>query len=529
MKKNLSIAFFIGLIIILVGIIFWESIYITGLAKRFSQEKKDKENVLRQFSELKNNFNLLKEDVSKLRKVLLIERTLNNSEKISEKKDPSIASPYQLIWPKQSNFNSQAKDYNLNQKQENNQYSLSKIRDYIKEKEKENAILKESLERLNNLLQTKEAQISRLEEEGLSLKKQLDAFSQEKIELQKSFEDKIGNLKIEWDKDKELLKEKEKENFDLKSRLDNLSTKFLDAGLKLETQVKLIDNLQAELQSAKKESEQLKRQKDEAFLALQEKQKTLEVASGENLDKEIKIRDYQMKLSELNEQKISLEKESLSLKEKIKSLEEKINNLNETQGKFLEINTKLANTENIIKQLNQENEAVKQERDNFKQEKDALKEEIAKLKKTIKEKEKMGAQFNQQKAALLADDELIAKLQKGNLHYKQMESIIAKMRAMIDMLKAKEIEVAKLKEEIKQLKLALDKKEYLVNNMKETNQKIYTSCNELSEILKDLELLTWDEAIDKNELRKTVKKIEIILKEITDYLSQGSFKNENLE
>jgi len=85
------------------------------------------------------------------------------------------------------------------------------------------------------------------------------------------------------------------------------------------------------------------------------------------------------------------------------------------------------------------------------------------------------------------------------------------------MLKEKDVEISKLKDEIQKLKQGVPQpreQELRETDSAKLKEKISTMYNSFSEFLKELELLTWDEVMDKEEVRGMIKKIEKNLKDI---------------
>jgi chromosome segregation ATPase len=155
-------------------------------------------------------------------------------------------------------------------------------------------------------------------------------------------------------------------------------------------------------------------------------------------------------------------------------------------------------------------------------EKTKLQEELSFYQKQVqdlkKSKEELALELNQLKAKSNSDirriKELEEKLKEFGYTDEATKSLVVKLN---NMLKEKDIEISKLKDELQKLKQEIQQpreQELSETDLMKLKEKISTMYNNFSEFLEELELLTWDEVMDKREVREMIKKMEKTLKEI---------------
>ncbi|MCM8792772.1 MAG: hypothetical protein NC826_06530, partial [Candidatus Omnitrophica bacterium] len=132
-------------------------------------------------------------------------------------------------------------------------------------------------------------------------------------------------------------------------------------------------------------------------------------------------------------------------------------------------------------------------------------------------KQELSEEFSRLKVKSAADEKKIqqleSKLKELNYADESTKSIIAKLN---NMLREKEVEISNLKGEINKLKTQSKSSEgeILDTDTVRLKEKLSSFYQNFSEQLKELELLTWDEVMDKEETREAIKKLERILEEI---------------
>lgn len=243
----------------------------------------------------------LKEEIDNLRRIILLEKSISNAQE-PENKDrilwqengnpvqaqgagggalsvenilprPLPASPAEgrLIGPEA------AAPY----KEKN----LSRLKDYIKDIEQQNAAIKERSDQLDKLLDEKEGELARLNEHNLALKEELAVKEKERAELSRESM-QLKEFKNEAEKEMARLNsrsaEKEEEIARLNKRLSELDSSQLSLQGKIEELGNLIKIKESEISGSRDEIASLKgrisevlREKEALFFELKDKEKVI--------------------------------------------------------------------------------------------------------------------------------------------------------------------------------------------------------------------------------------------------------------
>ncbi|MFH1269742.1 MAG: hypothetical protein ABIH75_01610 [Candidatus Omnitrophota bacterium] len=290
---------------------------------------------------LKASIEPLKNEIDNLRRIVLIEKTLSNAGRPKENG--------QMIWPGNPQVLSEGKTMPLplpavpveiksaplQTRVPETGKSLMRLKDYIKEIEQQNGILKKKSDDLNNLLNKKENELAKLSSDNMALKKDLEEALQSQNKLKEELGAQLNNLERQLaDRKKEVGELLNiKTNFEGRTtELTNRIAELIQINNNLEKQLALkdqdnsalraeinkisgeisqqkiyADGLQKRIVEAKEEVGQKEKEKAELFRESAQLREFKKAAEQElaglksiNSDKESQAGELNKRLSELN-------------------------------------------------------------------------------------------------------------------------------------------------------------------------------------------------------------------------------------
>jgi DNA repair exonuclease SbcCD ATPase subunit len=347
------------------------------------------------------------------------------------------------------------------------QKSLTRLKDYIKELETKNNILKDKVEELSGFLQTKENELGQLNKNNIILKQELDKTVNMQTDSKGETDQKLAELKGQ-------LSQRETDFMTLNMMKANLENKVSELNNRLSSLAESNSYLEKLLAQTEKDKSGLEVQ----FKKLQE-EAGKKVSADEVLQLKMRVDELTQQLNNKEQERLSSVKELEQLKESKKNLESELNELkivkDTDKSHMSELNLSYESMKGALSQLS----ALVGKREIELSDKQT---EVTSLKQNL---EQIGKERDAMALALREKEKAISDL----------NAQIGRLEAKIESLQA-------------ELTLVKDRQKRTVEQLSEATSINSSLQQRLSEISRDLEPIQLESEPSKakaDELRKKVK------------------------